>query len=273
MNMRTQKKIPIIPLLHKTPNNIARGKTDVDPSAWEKLEEFRKKVELHHTCGYWETPNELKSQVIISLTSMFRRHPGVGWVRAGELSSYETSKEILKLKGEFNKAIRFISGLEHCTKFCADREDSWSFGDEYELVKGRDQILNKFGEIVGGAEPNSEIMFISAGFNLTADAWKILLKRIDEISFKVIINEDGVDNDAHKLLNIISKYTDPRCVDTFGIRLLLVKDKEGYFCNSKSVAKGAGSDSYWSIYSKHPSTLKIMEIVFNYLWNDTTISE
>lgn len=93
-----EKKIPVIPLLHKTPDNLPRGKTETDPEAWNKLSEFRKKVENAHTCVYWDNPDELKSMLIVGLTKTIKRRPAIGWVKADKISSEDTLKEILELR-------------------------------------------------------------------------------------------------------------------------------------------------------------------------------
>lgn len=63
-----QKK-PVIPLLHKNPDNLPRDKTDTDKESWAKLTKFRKQVEGKHTCNYWTTADDLKAKAIVGLTT------------------------------------------------------------------------------------------------------------------------------------------------------------------------------------------------------------
>ena len=88
----------VIPLLHKNPDNLPRDKTETDTESWDKLKNFRKKIEKRHTCVYWATADELKANVIVGLTSAIKRHPATGWVRADEIPSKTTITEILKLR-------------------------------------------------------------------------------------------------------------------------------------------------------------------------------
>lgn len=97
-NYAVESRKPVIPLLHKNPNNLPRDKTETDEIVWEKLKSFREKVESNHTCVYWNGSDELKAQVIIGLTSAVKRHPAIGWVRADQLPSEATATEVLKLK-------------------------------------------------------------------------------------------------------------------------------------------------------------------------------
>lgn len=89
---------PVVALLHENPDNLPRGKTDTDKSAWGKLQTFRKKIESQHTCVYWNSAEELKSKVIVGLTSAFKRHPGVGWVRADSVPDDATLAQMLAMK-------------------------------------------------------------------------------------------------------------------------------------------------------------------------------
>lgn len=88
---------PIIPLLHKDPDQLPREQTDTGEAAWERLQSFRGKVEENHTCAYWDGPEDLKAKVIVGLTAAMKRSPGVGWVRADEIPEYASPEEILAL--------------------------------------------------------------------------------------------------------------------------------------------------------------------------------
>jgi hypothetical protein len=93
-----QKKKPVMAFLHKHLDALPRGKTDIDPTAWDKLQQFRGKVEERHTCSYWESAEELKARVIVSVTRNVKRHPAVGWVRADVVPSDATLRDVLALR-------------------------------------------------------------------------------------------------------------------------------------------------------------------------------
>lgn len=96
-------KKPVIPLLHATPNNLPRDKTETDPEAWKRLEAFREKVESRHTCVYWNSPEDLKAKVIVGLTANIKRHPAVGWIRADAVPSDATVRDVLSLREQVSK--------------------------------------------------------------------------------------------------------------------------------------------------------------------------
>lgn len=88
----------VIPLLHKSPDNLPRGDTETDAAAWDMLKRFRIKVEGKHTCNYWESTDDLKAKVIVGLTATIKKHPAVGWVRADTVPSGARVEEVLALR-------------------------------------------------------------------------------------------------------------------------------------------------------------------------------
>jgi hypothetical protein len=258
---------PILALLRANPDDIERGKTKTDANAWEKLKQFRKKVEKNHTVVLWNTADELKTQLVTSLALTMIQHPAQGWIRAQGLYSEESIFKTEELQRQLSNAINFISGLAHCPNFCAEREHGWNFGNEYTLIKSRTRILHKFESIIRSIENDSEVMFISPGSNLGPNAWNTLLKRIKNLNLRIIVSDDKITNDTENLVEMLSRYTTPIRANTHGIRLLVVKGREGYICNSKSTSDGGKEEDYWSIYTQSPVTLKMMEIVFEHLWD------
>ncbi|MYN65607.1 MAG: DUF4062 domain-containing protein [Acidobacteria bacterium] len=126
----SQKK-PVIPLLHKNPDNLPRDKTETETESWEKLKKFRRRVEESHTCVYWTNGDDLKAKVIVGLTSAVKRHPATGWVRADKVPTESTVAEILKLRNR-------VAELEQSAE--ADKthppegtEDLMQGDDEFEI--------------------------------------------------------------------------------------------------------------------------------------------
>lgn len=66
------------------------------------MQDFREKVEDRHTCKYWESAEDLKAKVIVSLTSEFKKRPGIGWIRADDVPSEATMSNIYELKNKIN---------------------------------------------------------------------------------------------------------------------------------------------------------------------------
>lgn len=105
------KKKPVISLIHANPDNLPRGKTEIDSAGWEKLKAFRKKIKANHTCKEWQTASDLKSEVIIGLTTAIKRNPTEGWIRAGAIASEEANREIIQLQKVVSKQKNEIDRL------------------------------------------------------------------------------------------------------------------------------------------------------------------
>ena len=125
------KKKPVIPLLHGNPDGLPRDKTETDSDAWDKLEAFREKVEEAHTRVYWNSADELKSKVIVGLTSASKRHPGIGWVRADNVPENATLKEVLSLKETISRLEKELE--EKNTSPPTGSEELASGDDEFEI--------------------------------------------------------------------------------------------------------------------------------------------
>lgn len=128
----TRSKKPVIALLHKNPDNLAREKTETEPHAWKQLVTFRKKVEQNHTCVYWESAEELKAKVIVGLTSNVKRHPAIGWVRADTVPTDATVREVLALRKRVSELEEELDRL--CTDAPPGTEDLMQGDDTVELT-------------------------------------------------------------------------------------------------------------------------------------------
>jgi hypothetical protein len=85
-NYAAQSRKPILAFIHNSPDDIPLGKTDKNDALREKLAEFRRTVEEGHHVKYWKNPDDLKAQVIQSVSAETRRNPQEGWVRASRAS-------------------------------------------------------------------------------------------------------------------------------------------------------------------------------------------
>lgn len=91
--------VPVLAFLHKDPAAIPAGLSEMARESRKRLEAFRKKVEVHH-CKYWLTPDELKTQTVVSLTHEMRVNPRLGWIRGDQQDSRETLKKLATLMEE-----------------------------------------------------------------------------------------------------------------------------------------------------------------------------
>ncbi len=76
---------PVIRLLHKDPFNDLKGKhLELHEESRRKLTRFRDRLSKNKLVRFWETPSDLKSEVVLSLTDVKKRYPQPGWVRGTE---------------------------------------------------------------------------------------------------------------------------------------------------------------------------------------------
>jgi hypothetical protein len=103
-----QSDKPILAFLHHAPDDIPAGKTDKNDALRERLAAFRRTVEDGHHVKYWKNPDDLKAQVIQSVSAETRRTPQEGWVRASRASDpivvEKLRQEIENLRGKLNAA-------------------------------------------------------------------------------------------------------------------------------------------------------------------------
>jgi hypothetical protein len=92
-DLASKSGLPILGFLHGDPSAIPQGRSELSPDSRKRLEAFRQRVEHHH-CKYWKTADELKAQVVISLTHEMRVAPRVGWIRADGQADPETLKKL-----------------------------------------------------------------------------------------------------------------------------------------------------------------------------------
>lgn len=102
--------VPVISFLHKEPDSLPKSKTEQNKDSEAKLNAFKDDVQKR-LCKYWTSPDNLASQVVLSLTSLIKSKPRVGWVKADQLNA-ESSKEILKLKEQIDSLNATIREIE-----------------------------------------------------------------------------------------------------------------------------------------------------------------
>lgn len=203
------KKKPVIAMLHRSPDQLPRASTEVDPSAWEKLVAFREKVERKHTCIYWQTAEELKASVIVSLINNFKRRPAVGWVRADIVPTDATIRDVLALRNR-------VAELE--TEIAAIRTDAPPGSED--LMQG-DDLFKVSCTLLAGTEGHysgHELRIVTTWNKLFSEVSPILINEASDIKLRNAINRhfERVARNTHQFeeLNIRQFSVDNKDVDT-----------------------------------------------------------
>lgn len=132
--------IPTIAFLYKDDSSLPRAKTEIDPMICSKLELFKNDVKKH-LCKFWESSDQLASQVVLSLNSLIHTKPRIGWVKGDVTVSSEASAEILKLRNE----------IDDLNKKLQEVEIRQPVGTE-DLSQGDDVIILSYFTDIGDSE-------------------------------------------------------------------------------------------------------------------------
>lgn len=95
------KGIPVIVFLRNNIDKLPVCDTDSNDEDRAKLKKFREQVSRGRMVRFWDTEDELATQVAVSLQQAFKLHPASGWVRCG---TGESEELFLKLR-EANRRI------------------------------------------------------------------------------------------------------------------------------------------------------------------------
>ena len=100
---------PVMAFLHGDPGKLPFDHSEADPTAREKLNAFREKVQAAKHIKYWTSADDLSGKIALSFASFIRTYPAVGWVRGDQTDSPETlrkltsaQEEISRLKSQLN---------------------------------------------------------------------------------------------------------------------------------------------------------------------------
>ena len=93
-----ERKLKVIALLHKNPDQITYDKSEQDPELRILLQAFRDKAANGRMVEFWQKADELPGIVALSLINTIKMFPAVGWVRADKVSSEDLLIEINDLR-------------------------------------------------------------------------------------------------------------------------------------------------------------------------------
>lgn len=113
------KGIPVIAFLRNNIDKLPVCDTDSNDEKRSKLNDFRNLVAQGRMIRFWDTEDELASQVAVSLPQAFKLHPAAGWVRGGVGASEDVLLQLL----EANKR---ITELEAQNRELLNKETSLS---------------------------------------------------------------------------------------------------------------------------------------------------
>ena len=96
--------LPICAHVHKNTDQLISKNVDLDDDLRVKLNLFKEKVQSAMMVKFWETSDELTSNVILSFSHLMRTQPRIGW-RRGDVVSVAQTERIAQLQ-ESNLGLR-----------------------------------------------------------------------------------------------------------------------------------------------------------------------
>lgn len=151
------KGVPVISFLVKDPGGIIASKSESDPKMRDKLDLF-KELAQKKMCKFWNSPSDLGSQVSRSLIKLIKNNPRAGWVKATQMTSESSLKEILRLQ-------RVIEDLQEQIRSAPEGVENLAQGDDvvvinYDYVSSRSNSFRRICD-VGETSWNDIFSFIS----------------------------------------------------------------------------------------------------------------
>ena len=97
--------IPVIACIHSDPNSLPVNKSDIEPEAKQKLQEFRNKIMNHRMVSYftWDNPSALSNEIVVALVNTINDNPRPGWERVVSYENSDLLNQINDLRIENNK--------------------------------------------------------------------------------------------------------------------------------------------------------------------------
>jgi len=125
---------PVMAFLHGALGELKSDLCENTEERREKLDNFREKVRKAKHVKFWKSPEELAGQVARTYNKFVRLYPMTGWVRADQVTSSESLKELLDAKSRIEQLEAALKKVQ--TSAPAGIEDLAQGNDEFSLIYG-----------------------------------------------------------------------------------------------------------------------------------------
>lgn len=106
-----EKGLKIIALLHKNPDDIPAGKSEMNPDLRHRLQSFRDKVATNRLVKFWSKAEDLPHLVSVSVSIAIINYPASGWVRSNNilnLIEYPGKRDFSRIRDIANQALNEV---------------------------------------------------------------------------------------------------------------------------------------------------------------------
>lgn len=140
------KGVTVLAFVHNDVGSLPAVKVDREPHTLERLQAFKKKVTQRRLVSFWKDREQLKANIIISLSKAMTDAPGTGWARGdivanedvlAQLNEFRNETERLtkeneQLRNEMRPKIADIAKLNELFPL---RYDEWDANKRYRTPK------------------------------------------------------------------------------------------------------------------------------------------
>lgn len=185
--------IPVIGFVPAEPDSTPIGRTDKNPEAAAKLENFLEKVQSKMTAR-WSNADDLGAKVTRGMMHLMKKEPRAGWVRGDQAMTAETRTEIAELqakiaKFEKDEAVASAVDANQMNKQFAHGRESIALGLAH-------QYADEYGDVseeMGTLDLTWDQIFKRIGPMMFHDATQASMRKAinDELADRLIRDEDG----------------------------------------------------------------------------------
>jgi hypothetical protein len=202
---------PIMAFLHGESGSIPFNKSEIDPEARVKLNEFRSKAE-QRMVRYWKTADDLDGAVAKSLIRIRKTHPAEGWVRARHAMTPEMERDMAELRAKVSDLTQQLQEARSRSRFevpegLADGEDTFDLETSLlywntDEMKKQQHVRRKTRARVTVPATWNEILF-TVGPNLLDESNEASIDSdLEGLSASIIGEKDLVPEDFGKATEI-----------------------------------------------------------------------
>ena len=187
---------PIIGFLHKNPAQLPGTRCEATDFGKAKLEEFRSLLR-QKMVRFWDTADDLGSQVSRSLIKLIKNEPAVGWIKADSLPSEDITRDLLALRKRIDELERELQQARFSaptgSEDLAQGEDTFCIEASFKAELGADE----WGKITYGFEAKWNEIFSAvapAMIDEVSDSKfrQILTAFVHSIGLRVLNNDDDI---------------------------------------------------------------------------------
>ncbi|MHC3771823.1 DUF4062 domain-containing protein [Pantoea agglomerans] len=181
-------------LVHSDLASLPIGKSEPDPIARQKLDDFIKRATNGRLMKTWSNADDLAGKVSVSLQKTIKTYPAIGWVRADKITNNEALSDLMDLTKENENLKKALFEVKQQSGFHYSGEIA-DLDSTFELHYSVCPSNNYYGEETKHTETvtwKSLYHFLSPYIHKhvkTSDLYEKLTQKIDR--------EQNIDHDSY----------------------------------------------------------------------------